>query len=161
MRRSAAFGRRASLVSVVCWALPGAAFSALAFSDGFVPSQPFAPQPAWLNGPLEAVLAGLAVACAFFWLASPVALLVVGIGQLHATATAGWRLPIVWTGIVIAGTALDPLNLWALNTTDSGGGFEPAWLVSAVAYLALGAALATILISAPDVRADQSPQVAG
>jgi hypothetical protein len=98
--------------------------------------------------------------CALFWLASPVALLVAGISELSAT-TVGWRWPMIWTGIVIAGLALDPLVLWAATTNYSGGGFEPAWLACSFLYLVAGAALAFVLIGAPQVRAHQSPHQTG
>jgi len=149
MRRSAAPGRRISLILVACWALPGAGFCALAFLGGFAPSQPFANDPAWMAGPAGAVLAVLEVAYAFFWLSLPVTLLVVGIGQLRATTPGGWRWTAMWTGAVVAGIALDPLGLWAANTTYSSDGFQWTWLTATLGYLAVGTAMTEILIAAP------------
>jgi hypothetical protein len=67
-----------------------------------VPSQPFATDPAWMTGPAGAVLAVLEVAYAFSWLSLPVALLVVGIGQLRATTPLDWQWPAIWTGAVVS-----------------------------------------------------------
>jgi uncharacterized membrane protein YccF (DUF307 family) len=95
-------GRRTALVFAACWAITGAAFCALAFSDGFVAGQPFATSPAWLDGPFGAVLTVLGILYAFFWLCLPV---------------------------VLAGVTLDPVILWAKATampvTDLTGGGLP------------------------------------
>ena len=153
--RGSARGRRTSLSFVLCWAIPGAGFCALAFSGGFVAGQPFAPDPWWLAGPAGGVLAVLAVVYAFFWLCLPILLLAVGIRQLGATAV--WRWPAIWTGTVVAGIALDPLGLWAINTTFAGDGFQWAWLAATLGYLATGAAMTAILIAAPRSNASASP----
>jgi hypothetical protein len=139
----------ASLIFVGCWAAPGSAFCALAFYDGFVPGQPLATGPTWMDGPVGGVLTMLAVVYGFFWLCLPVVLLAVGIGELVATARPGWRWPSLWAAVVGAGIALDALGLWAVSTTYSGGGFEWQWLAASIGYLAVGAALAAILITAP------------
>jgi hypothetical protein len=156
MRRPAARGRRAALIFVACWAVPGAAFCALAFQGGFVAGQPVAAYPAWTAGPAGAALTVVAILYAVSWLSLPVVLLAVGIDQLGAGAPAVRPWPALWTATVAAGTALDPLGLWALNTTHSGGGFQWAWLAATVGYLAVGAAMAAILIAAP-----RSPATAG
>ena len=87
----------------------------------------------------------LGVAYAFFWLSLPVTLLVVGIGQLRGTIPVGWRWPAIWSGIVVAGIALDPLGLWATNTTYTSDGFQWTWLAATLGYLAVGAAMTAIL----------------
>jgi hypothetical protein len=135
---------------VACWAAPGAGLCALAFQSGFAAGQPVAVYPAWTAGPAGAVLTVLAILYALFWLSLPVPLLAAGIGQIRATtAAAAWQWPAIWTVTVVAGIALDPLGLWALSTTRSGDGFQWAWLTAAVGYLAVGAAMTAILISAP------------
>lgn len=163
MRRSAGcgHGRRASLILVACWAVPGAALCALAFYEGFVPGQPIATGPAWMNGPIEGVLTVLAAMYACFWLCLPIVLLAVGIGELAATARAGWRWPSLWAAVVGAGIALDALGLWAVNTTYSGGGSEWQWLAASIGYLAVGATLAAILIAAPrtTISVSRRPQL--
>ena len=112
-----------------------------------------------MAGPAGAVLAGLAVGYAFFWLSLPVGLLLAGICQLRATAPAGWRWLAMWTGAVLAGMALDPLGLWALNTTYTSDGFQWTWLTAATGYLAIGAALTAILIAAPRSSSTASPAI--
>jgi hypothetical protein len=159
MRQAAAHGRRLSLVFAACWAIPGAGFCALAFCGGFAPSQPFAPDPAWLTGPAGALLAVLGVACAFLWLILPVSLLVVGIGQLRATTPRRLRWSAIWAGAVVAGIALDPLVLWAIKTSYASDGFQWTWLTATVGFLAVGVAMTAILISAPRSSANTSSAV--
>jgi uncharacterized membrane protein YhaH (DUF805 family) len=154
MRRSAR-GRRTLLSFVLCWAIPGAGFCTLAFSGGFAAGQPIAPDPWWLAGPAGGVLAVLAVVYAFFWLCLPVLLLAVGIRQLRAMAT--WRWAAIWAGTVVAGIALDPLGLWAINTTFAGDGFQWTRLAATLGYLGTGAAMTAILIAGPRSNASASP----
>jgi hypothetical protein len=149
MRRSAnpGRGRRASLTFVACWAIPGAAFCAWQFYQGLVPAQP----DGWAapGGLIGAALTILAILYALFWLCLPAVTLIVGIGQLVATARRGWPWPTLWAAAVVAGIGLDPLGLWSLDTTYSGGGFEWPWLAASIGYLAVGAALLAILLAAP------------
>jgi hypothetical protein len=157
MRGAAARGRRAALIFAVCWAIPGAGFCALAFQDGFVAGQPFGTDPAWTAGPAGAVLVGAGSVYAIFWLSLPVVLLIVGTGQLVATTPTGWRWPAIWATAAAAGIALDPFCLWANATTYTGDSFQWTWLTAAVGYLAIGAAMAAILIAAPRSRPAASP----
>jgi hypothetical protein len=84
-----------------------------------------------MDGPIGGVLTMLAVAYALFWLCLSVVLLVVGTGELAATARPGWRWPSLWAAAVVAGTALDALGLWAVNTTTYSGEMLAAILVIA------------------------------
>jgi hypothetical protein len=138
-------GRRTALVFAACWAITGAAFCALAFSDGFVAGQPFATSPAWLDGPFGAVLTVLGILYAFFWLCLPVVLLVVGNVQILNTTSGGWRWPVLWTAVVLAGVTLDPVILWANGNSYAGDGFDWRWLAITLCYLAAGAVLTIIL----------------
>jgi len=141
-------------VFVACWGVPGAAFCALAFGEGFVAGRPVAASWSWLDGQAGAVLIVAAVLCGLFWLSLPAALLVMGIGQVRAAGPAGPRWPVAWTAVLLAGIALDPLGLWALSTTSDGDGFQWAWLTAAIGYLAVSAALLALLTAAP--RSSQS-----
>jgi hypothetical protein len=103
---------------------------------------------AWLAGSPGAVFV-LAILGAFFWLSLPVTLLAVGIGHMREVVPGGWQWPAAWTGTVLTGIALDPLCLWALNTTYVADGFQWAWLVAAIGYLAASGVMITLLIAAP------------
>jgi hypothetical protein len=156
MRRLRGPAGRVCPIFVACWGVPAAAFCALAFAGGFAPSQSVSAEPSWLAGPLGSVLAELGLLYGVFWLSLPVTLLVIGIGQLRLGAAARWRWPAAWTAAVLAGMALDPLALWASNTTYSGEGFEWPWLALGTAYLALSAAMFTLLIAAKRTSARAS-----
>jgi hypothetical protein len=82
--------------------------------------------------PAGAVLTVAAILYALFWLSLPVVILAVGIDQLRAAAPAVRLWPALWTVMVVTGIALDALGLWALGTTNSGGGFQRTWLAATV-----------------------------
>jgi hypothetical protein len=112
------------------------------------PGQPLSDGPAWLTGPAGGVLTLLGICYLLFWLSLPVVVLFIGFGQLQATSAPG-SSQAVWITTVLGGFGLDPLGLWALNTTYSGGGFEWPWLMIFIGYLAVGAATTVILFVAP------------
>jgi hypothetical protein len=66
--------------------------------------------------PVGSVLFALGMLYGIFWLSLPVPLLVLGTGQLRFATAAGWRWPAAWIAAVLAGIALDPLDVWALTT---------------------------------------------
>lgn len=120
-------------VFVVCWAVPGAAYCVVT-----LPSALYGP------GVLASWIWWAGVLYAIFWVSLPVILLVVGIGHLRF-AVPGWRWPAAWACAVVAGIALDPFGLLALNPFDSHSWY---WVALFSGFVALGAAMMGILISA-------------
>ena len=129
------------------WAVLGAAFCCYVFYLGFLPQGLDAYIPSWMTGTVSSVLTPIAILLAFYWLVTPLVLLIIGLGLMAAIPGPHFRWSATWTLLVLAGFGPDAIAWWSLNPFNSTFEHLLAFPGCAVGYLAIGVAMTRTLIA--------------